>query len=135
MEKIKSIKDIEFVIRRAVWVDKRLPKPGPTPYQSPIGKWTSPEEVMMSLDDQYAESKIEKVLSQDVDDWWLVMNEWLPLITDMEDRSIVLKRCGNMGWKSIAYCHHMNRNTAKRRFDKALNEILKQLTGILNYAR
>ena len=126
MEKIKTVKDVEFAIRRAVWVDKRLPKPGPREYQCPIGKWKSSEEVMMSLDDRHAESQIDRVLSQDVDDWWVVMNEWLVDIP-LHKKEVILKRCGNMGWKRLAFEVHAGKRTVQRWFKESSGSILEKI--------
>lgn len=128
MEKIKTIKDVEWLIRQAVWVDKRLPKPGPRPYQCPIGKLKAKEDVMMSLEDRYEQACMRSLLSRDVDLWWVVMNEWLTDIP-LHKKEVVLKRCGNMGWKNLAFEVRAGKRTVQRWFKEALEEVFDKITN------
>lgn len=129
MDKIKTVKDVEFYIERAIETDRALPRVGQKPYQSPLGKWQTSEDFLMSVNDQLEESEREgrrqSVIydPSEVDDWWTVMTDWLGAL-DAEDKHIVLRRCGGQGWKAIAYVYHIDRHTAKRRYDKALDKIL-----------
>lgn len=101
-------KEIEETIRRAMWVDRKLPPVKLNEPQSPLST--------VIISQIPAE---EHLTNEDLQIWNKVMFEWLPLLSG-ESRDIVKKRCAGMGWKRIAYELSIGRATACRKYKKSI---------------
>lgn len=123
----KKNKEIEEIIRRAMWTDRKLPKVGPCYPKSPFGKISPTEDTYRSIEDIMEDVPFrERPTKEDIDNWEKVMFVWLPLLDPMT-RDIVVKRCSGMGWKRIAYQISCHKSTAWRMFNKGLQTILRRI--------
>lgn len=111
MEKVKNIKDVENMIRRAMWVDSKLP---------PVALSNAKSTLSSIVVSQMPAS--ERPTTDDIDIWNTIMFNWLPIV-DVNSREVIFKRCSGMGWKRICNETKMSYSTAKRRFFEGLNTI------------
>lgn len=125
MLRIKDKKEIEEIIRRAIWTDRKLPKVGIKVPSCYLGSVIVSAE-QRSANDFLADIPLyERPTQEDIKNWEIVMFHWLPQL-DPISREIVFKRCSGMGWKSIAYQSKIDRITVWRQFKKALEFLLKK---------
>lgn len=100
-EQSRTLKEIEEIIRRAIWTDRKLPKVGLYYPKSPLGKMMAIDDASRSLEDILEDIPFrERPTKEDIDNWETVMFVWLPLLEPMA-REIVVKRCSGMGWKRL----------------------------------
>lgn len=126
MQEIKTIKDVEYVIRRAVWADRRKPKDGPRYPQCPLGRMIKTDDTEMSLDDRVDYESPNLPSDEDFEDCMIVKNKWLSFIPYYQ-KAIVWKRCGGMGWKRLADEYSKDKRTIQRYFNCAIRDILSNV--------
>lgn len=123
----KEFKEIEDIIRRAMWTDRKLPKIGPCYPTSPLGKISPSKDTYRSIEDIIEDLPFrERPTKEDIENWETVMFVWLPKLKP-DVRDIVVKRCSGMGWKRIAYQLNCHKSTAWRMFNKGLQIILQHV--------
>lgn len=125
MQEIKTIKDVEYVISRAVWTDRKLPKVGLKTAQSQLGRIIAPDDTERCLDDIMADIPLrERPTQEDLRRWWFIMSDVLPRSgIDLEVRDIILKKRGGMGFTRIAYENNSDRTTIWRKYKRGIADI------------
>lgn len=123
-EQNKTIKEIEEIIRRAIWTDRKLPKVGLYYPISPLGKMMAIDDTQRSLEDILEDIPFrERPTKEDIENWEMVMFVWLPLLEPLA-RDIVVKRCSGMGWKRLGKELNCDRTTLWRKYCLACKKIL-----------
>lgn len=122
--KVCTLKEIEHMIRRAMWTDRKLPKVGPYRAKSPLGALSPTPDTERSVEDILQDIPYrERPTKEDIENWETVMFTWLPRLEPCE-RDIVVKRCSGMGWKRVAFELNCHKSTVWRRFNAALTTLL-----------
>lgn len=119
MEKIKTVKDVEVEIQRALIILKALPKEGPRPMHS---GWP---QIWMAENAKKGDSReayFYRPLPSEIDDMDLVLEDWLRVL-NFDDRMLVLKRTSGSSWKSLAYSYNKSRSWLSYRYNASLKAI------------
>ncbi len=121
---INTIKEIEEMICRAVWVDRRLPKESPRLQQGFCNRWIVSPDWERSVEDILADLPLrERPTREDIAVWEEVMFVWLPTL-DVRLRDIVLARCSGLRWKEVSFRLRLSVRRVQDLFRKGLESVL-----------
>ncbi len=119
MEKIKTIKDVEIEIRRAVIILKALPREGPAKVHS---SWP-----LMLPDDKVSEKDIVEMryyrpMASEIDDMYLVLEEWLKVL-NYDERMLVMRRSTGRSWKELEGLYTRTRSCLSLKYRRCIKKV------------
>ncbi len=120
MENVKNISDVEFEIRRAVYIMRALPKEGPAAVSS---SWPDYPCLVDSADP----SKLAyfRPLPHEIDDMYVVF-DWLKVL-DYPDRQLLCQRALGTNWKVLMTNYKMSRSGIMTRYKRCLKKVLDKI--------
>jgi hypothetical protein len=122
---VATIEDIEIEIRRAVFVERSLPKIGPKPLKA---FWPDmPKEAQTGL----LRLPRFRPLPEEIDDMDLVFEQWFRVLS-FEDKQLLCRRIGGQPWKKLCFTFQKSRSQLVLRYKKALESVLAEALLLQN---
>ena len=119
MEKIKTIKDVEIEIRRAVIILRAMPHEGPRGLRA---FWPAFASEDAEDDSDSAETYMSRPLASEVEDMELVMEDWLKVLT-YDERLLVFRRNTGKSWKDLSIYYSLSRSWLSLQYRRCLKKI------------